>query len=381
LAAKLGGGSLNYMNETQEQPTAPQPKKVTRSRDDRVVGGVCGGLGRYFNVDPLFFRIGAVALAFVGGAGLLLYLAALVLVPNEDQPAGTIEPGAQRNRALVVIAIVVGLAVAFPLFLGGGLLLAGIGFPLAFLVGTGVLVWWLVSGEGPSGDAGEIARRAALGVGVLIVCGFIALLGAFAAAIGPGWLVAAFVLLAGVAIVGAAFVKPLRWLVLPAVTLALSGGFVAAAGIDVDGGIGNRDYRPASSADLHDHYKLGIGQLVIDLRDTELPAGDVPLKVDVGIGEARVLVPDDVCVVADTEIGAGNVSFFGHDTGGVDVNYEDAPRSPAGATRLLLDGNVGVGQLSVRDRRDEVFSNEFDPFDHSVEHQAACAAGGSTATG
>ena len=76
------------MNETQEQPTAPQPKKVTRSRDDRVIGGVCGGLGRYFNVDPLFFRIGAVALAFVGGAGLLLYLAALVLVPNEDQPAG-----------------------------------------------------------------------------------------------------------------------------------------------------------------------------------------------------------------------------------------------------------------------------------------------------
>jgi phage shock protein PspC (stress-responsive transcriptional regulator) len=369
------------MNETPNQIPDETPKKLFRSSRDRVIGGVCGGMGRYFNVDPLFFRIGAVALAFVGGAGLLLYLAALVLVPNEDQPAGTGEPGAQRNRALVVVAIVVGLAVAFPLFLGAGLLFAGIGFPLAFLVGAGVLVWWLVSGEGPSGDAGEIARRAALGVGVLIVCVFIALIGAFAAAIGPGWLVAAFVLLAGVAIVGAAFVKPLRWLVLPAVTLALSGGFVAAAGIDVDGGIGNRDYRPASSADLHDHYELGIGQLVIDLRNTELPAGDVPLKLDVGIGEARVIVPDDVCVVADTEIGAGNVSFFGHDTGGLDVDYEDAPVSPGGTTRLLLDGNVGVGQLSVRDRRDEVFSNEFDPFDHAVEHQAACAAGGSSATG
>src|SRR3954452_22410168 len=254
------------MNET------PAPRKLTRSRDDRVVGGVCGGMGRYFNVDPLFFRIGAVALAFVGGAGLLLYLAALVLVPSEDQPEGAPgvgEPGAQRNRALVIVAIVVGLAVAFPFLLGGGLLLAGIGIPLAVLVGAGVLVWWLVSGEGPSGDAGEIARRAALGVGVLIVCGFIAVIGALAAAAGPGWLVAPFVMLAGVAIVGAAFVKPLRWLVLPAVALALSGGFVAAGGVDIDGGIGNRDYRPASSADLHDHYKLGIGQLVIDLRDTD----------------------------------------------------------------------------------------------------------------
>src|SRR3954468_12157697 len=314
------------MNET------PAPRKLTRSRDDRVVGGVCGGMGRYFNVDPLFFRIGAVALAFVGGAGLLLYLAALVLVPSEDQPegagagAGAGEPGAQRNRALVIVAIVVGLAVAFPFLLGGGLLLAGIGIPLAVLVGAGVLVWWLVSGEGPSGDAGEIARRAALGVGVLIVCGFIAVIGALAAAAGPGWLVAAFVLLAGVAIVGAAFVKPLRWLVLPAVALAASAGLGAAVGVDIDGGIGDRDYRPASSADLHDHYKLGIGELVIDLRDTDLPAGDGPVKVGGGLGEARVLGPGDVCVVADTEIGAGNVSFFGHDTGGVDVNYEDAPR-------------------------------------------------------
>jgi hypothetical protein len=244
-----------------------------------------------------------------------------------------------------------------------------------------VLVWWLVSGEGPSGDAGDIARRAALGVGVLIVCGFIAVIGAFAAAAGPGWLVPAFLLLAGVAIAGAAFTKPLRWLVLPALTLALSGGVVAAAGIDVDGGIGDREYRPASSAALRDHYQLGIGQLVIDLRDTDLPAGDVPLKVDVGIGEARVIVPDDVCVVADAEVGMGNVRFFGGDHGGVDVDYEDAPDPRPGGTRLLLKGNVGIGQLSVRDQRDDVFYDNFDPLDHSRAHQTACAATGSSTTG
>src|SRR3954453_12617298 len=124
------------MNET------PAPRKLTRSRDDRVVGGVCGGMGRYFNVDPLFFRIGAVALAFVGGAGLLLYLAALVLVPSEDAPARPADEG-PRNRALLIVAVIVGIVVAFPFLLGGGLFLAGIGIPLPALVGAGGRGWWL----------------------------------------------------------------------------------------------------------------------------------------------------------------------------------------------------------------------------------------------
>src|ERR687889_32516 len=89
-----------------------------------------------------------------------------------------------RNRPFVIAGIVVLLLIAWPFLLGGGLLLAGLGIPLALLVGAGVLVWWLVSGEGPSGDAGDIARRAALGVGVLLVCCAIAICGAWAAAAG-----------------------------------------------------------------------------------------------------------------------------------------------------------------------------------------------------
>jgi hypothetical protein len=330
-------------------------------------------MGRYFNVDPLFFRIGAVALAFVGGAGLLLYLAALILVPSEDAPARPANE-AQRNRALVIVAVVVGLVVAFPFLLGGGLLLAGIGIPLAVLVGAGVLVWWLVSGEGPSGDAGDIARRAALGVGVLIVCFFIAILGALAAAAGPGWLIPAFVLLAGVAIVCGAFVKPLRWLVLPAVTLAIAGGFVAALDIDIDGGIGDRNYRPASSVDLRDHYKVGIGQLTVDLRDTELPKGDVPLELDVGIGDAKVIVPDGVCVATDASVGAGNVDVLGNDHGGLDLDYEDVPTAAPATTRLLVKADIGIGQVEVRDRNSEFFDSEhFNPLDdtHPIQHSCS----------
>ena len=148
---------------------------------------------------------------------------------------------------------------------------------------------------------------------------------------------------------------------------------VAAVGIDLDGGIGNRDYRPASSVDLRDHYQLGIGQLVLDLRDTDLPKGDVPVKMDIGVGDAEVIVPDNVCVATDAEVGMGNVRFFGHDHGGVDVDYEDLSEAAPTTTRLLLKANVGIGQLRVYDSRGE-FYDDFDPLDESHPRQAACSA-------
>ena len=54
-------------------------------------------------------------------------------------------------------------------------------------------------------------------------------------------------------------------------TLALAAGVVAAANIDLDGGVGQREYRPGTSAELRDRYELGVGELVVDLRDTDLP--------------------------------------------------------------------------------------------------------------
>ena len=327
-------------------PESPQPRRLLRSRSDRVIGGVCGGLGRYFDVDPIIFRIGAVVLAFIGGAGLLAYLAALLLIPSEDSPAAAGAP-AGRNRWLVIAGVVVLLLVTWPFLLGGGLLLAGILLPLALLVAAGVLVWWFVSGEGPGDDAGDIAKRAALGIGILILCGLIAIAGAWAAAAGGETVVAIAVIAAGVAILVGAFVRPVRWLVLPAVTLAISAGIVSAAGIDLDGGVGERDYRPSSTADLRDTYELGIGELVVDLRQTDLPSGDVPLGIDLGVGDARVIVPDDVCVATDAEVGIGEVRTFDRHNEGVDVDVEDLPDASGDTTRLLVNADVGVGSLRV----------------------------------
>ena len=62
-----------------------QPERVLlrRSYDDRMLGGVAGGLAHYFGVDAVIVRIAFVVLSFVGGAGIPLYLAGLLLIPDE----------------------------------------------------------------------------------------------------------------------------------------------------------------------------------------------------------------------------------------------------------------------------------------------------------
>ncbi len=63
-------------------------KRLYLSRADKVIGGVCGGLGEYFGIDPVFIRVAAVMLVFLHGIGLLGYLIAWVVMPK--QPAAEV---------------------------------------------------------------------------------------------------------------------------------------------------------------------------------------------------------------------------------------------------------------------------------------------------
>jgi phage shock protein PspC (stress-responsive transcriptional regulator) len=338
--------------ERPEAPDGDAPRRLLRSRDDRVVAGVAGGLGRYFAIDPVIVRIVLVGLTFFGGAGLLLYLAAVLLVPSDDEvpggaaaaTAGSPPLAGTRNRGLVIAGVVVLVLVASPVALFAG----GIIVPLAFLALAGLLVAWLVTGERPGRDAGSLVRATVLGIAVLVLCGALAVGAFWLAGIGGDAVVAGIVIGAGVAVLAAAFLRPARWLILPALAIAIPAGFVAAAGIDLDGGYGERTYRPASPSELAQRYQLGAGQLVVDLRGVDLPAGDRRLNVEVGMGEAVVIVPDDVCVATDAELGMGGVDVFDRDTGGIDVDFVDQPVAGAGATRLLVDADIGVGHLDVR---------------------------------
>ena len=62
---------------------APERALLRRSYQDRMLGGVAGGLAQYFGVDTMIVRIAFVVLTVVGGAGIPLYLAGLLLIPDE----------------------------------------------------------------------------------------------------------------------------------------------------------------------------------------------------------------------------------------------------------------------------------------------------------
>ena len=58
-----------------------------RSRNDRMITGLCGGLGNHFNVDPSWIRIGLLLLFLTTGIGLLAYVVAYFIVPKEPEQA------------------------------------------------------------------------------------------------------------------------------------------------------------------------------------------------------------------------------------------------------------------------------------------------------
>lgn len=57
-------------------------RRLTLSTSDKMIGGVCGGIAAYFNVDPTLVRLIAVVLALVGGGGILAYLLAWLIMPK-----------------------------------------------------------------------------------------------------------------------------------------------------------------------------------------------------------------------------------------------------------------------------------------------------------
>jgi phage shock protein PspC (stress-responsive transcriptional regulator) len=65
------------------------PRRLTRSRSDKMLGGVAGGLGEHFDADPMLFRVGFVlSTLLLSGAGLVAYLVLLAVVPKTGEEPG-----------------------------------------------------------------------------------------------------------------------------------------------------------------------------------------------------------------------------------------------------------------------------------------------------
>ncbi len=61
-------------------------KRLYRSREDKIIAGVCGGLAEYFGIDPVLVRVLIVLITLMGGSGLLAYLILWVVVPLSPPP-------------------------------------------------------------------------------------------------------------------------------------------------------------------------------------------------------------------------------------------------------------------------------------------------------
>lgn len=371
-------------------PAGPPPvRRITRSPDGRV-GGVAAGIADYFAVDPLLVRLAFVVATFMGGFGLAAYGVAWLVIPAAD--AATYSGPRRQIREFdgrMVLAVV----------LLAGAAMVGIiepfdntvFIPLVLLAGGIFLLWQQPPGEvvpNPGSVPPTPTTFAAPAAGLddhtppppvapvpsprpprppSVVSRFTlsAVLLVFAG--GALWnqiaddtisvtaLIATALAVTGLGIMVGAVRGRARGLIPLGLLLALALGVSAVAEPIIDDGIGERRYVVSDLDDLRPAYRLGIGELVVDLRSIELPPGSrTTVDVDLGIGDARLLVPDGTIVV-DADVDLGDLTVFGRNESGsgnrviiTDTSADDTggDDEPPGTLVVEFDVTIGEGTVS-----------------------------------
>ena len=287
----------------------PEIRRLQRSRSDRMLAGVSGGLARYFEIHPAVFRVGFVVLTLLGGAGILIYAAAALVIPDEGKE-DSIATAALRNRRdrpwpLIGLGL---LAVAGAILLSRATLWPDGDWWWLFLIAGGVILWLTRNpGTGATEDATELATRDSRRVRRV--------LGTFAIVVAS------------------------------LVTLALVAAAIFLAVFDVDGSIGDRRYEVTQAEDLRDDYRLGIGSMTLDLGDLKLSAGETHVDARVDVGDLNVIVPADVALRIHGTAEVGEVEL--PDGLGADGRNVESDLIETGPRVLVLDAHVGAGSVQV----------------------------------
>ncbi len=339
--------------------------RLRRSSGDRRVAGVAGGLARHLDVDPLLLRVGFVVLVFFGGAGLILYLAAWVLVPRDDTGrAGLRLDARSRTIALVAVGVIAALAL-----LGSATGAAGVPWPVV-VVGLLVLVVVALRRPRREGDASDPAFTSTASpttyvapaprpyrgpvlfwfvlAAITLGLGVLALLDGAGLAVTAGAYPALALTLTGAGLVlGAFWGRPGGLVALGLVAALTTAGASAADRVDTE------PFRvtPTTADGLSPSYSIGAGELVVDLadvRDLDALEGRT-LFLDATAGRIEVLVPAGLDVVGEAHVeNIGEVDVF------------DLPASSAATTvidhdggsdapTLTIDATVSFGEIVVRE--------------------------------
>jgi len=394
------------MTEQPSAATGAEPqlrrRRLHRRTDDRVIGGVAAGLADHLNIDPLLVRAGFAGLMIFGGAGLVLYVLAWLLIPAEGRNGSILDEaftrhGIRYGRVALAVVSFVGVAIIGAWLVGyerswyrDTILIA------AAIVALGVLIlrWGGRSGaDGPAvpgstlptsrvdgvaasdgAEASPAEREASwlavpdrmvpaaaverpprepsalgwyAGAAALGIVGLLAI-----AANLPGYRVTIGQYLgAVVAVLGLGLVVGAWWgraRILIALGLLVAPGAIVAAFVTVPlgGGIGDVEFAPRSVGELRPEYRLAAGDLWVDLRDFDPNANPAPITASVGIGRLVVVVPEDRPVEIDARVSGGGLALFGSRQIGTGLG--DRIERPTGSARaLVLELEVGIGGLVV----------------------------------
>ena len=351
---------------------------------DRKVAGVAGGLARHLDIDPIILRVAFVVLVFFGGAGLLLYGACWLLLPEDGSVSAPLSLD-DRNRS---IALVVIGAISVLLVLGDAVDQFGFPWPLALIALVALLVLVFLDRDrkpvptappiphvpDPASGAFTPAapgapvpvaptyvprprnprRRgpilfwftmalAAVGVGVL---GILDLAGAPIA--DPAY-PALVVGTCGVMLLVGAFYGRAGGLILVGMLAAvgLAGATIAQ---DVDGADITR--RPLTAADVPSSLDTSAGEIILDLSNVaDLAALDGKhIDLDADVGRIEVIVPAGLSARVDANVdGPGHLELFGDERGGIEIDDQVRHDAGPGTPEISIDADISVGEIKIHE--------------------------------
>jgi phage shock protein PspC (stress-responsive transcriptional regulator) len=258
-----------------------------------MLAGVAGGLGRYFDLNPSFFRIGFVVLTLLGGAGLLIYLTAALVMPDEGKEKSVAEQilADRKNRPWPLVGLAVaGVAIVVLLSHATVWPAAGAGWILVLFAGLAIL--WTSRADR---RAGRILRV------------FIALTALFAA------------------IAAAVIVAAFSWF-----------------NVSFNDGVGSKVYNLSTASALKPSYDLGVGNLRLDLSHIGPITTVTHLKAKVDVGELRIIVPRNTAISVNAHAKVGDVYVFNQHEGGRNIDVQQGSGG-----QLVIDATVGAGRIDV----------------------------------
>jgi phage shock protein PspC (stress-responsive transcriptional regulator) len=371
--------------------TSPRSARLVRRADRRVVAGVAGGTADALGVDPLWIRSAFIVLTLGAGAGVLLYLALWWLLPREDmQESGSEEflrrfPRAPAWAGRVVLLVGVGLLASQiapnpdqpnwspPLVLGFVLVAFGVALFRRDLARERVGVDEpkdveaqdvIVPERAPQAAAPRpVARaphrvrpprdRSRLGVltaGSAMIAVSVAVLldGLAAITLDVGRFPALALVVLGAGLLLSAWWGRARGaIVLGMLTLPIA-LVLSLIHFPFGGDIASRTLYPRRIDPFPTSQRLLAGELFVDLTRVDMTGSRRTLDIEMGAGSVHLVVPRDVTVHLDAEVGLGGLRVIGQaDRVGVDLIRElTLPGEPGGGA-LVLRVDQGIGSLDL----------------------------------